>query len=141
MTTETIETLAQLGINPTVKHLSLPATLEMNLDLTIQRMGTSIILFCKGGEPVYDTLANHGAVCNDHEVLFAGYDTPYLTLSPERAFDVFKSVITMRILCTGNKQDIRRHQKIANETAKQWLELVPREQNPIYARHVALNDC
>ena len=140
MTKEALETLAELGFDLSSK-LSVPANLDLNMRLSVVPMGNVTVLLCNGGQGEYDTLANHGAIRREVEQKSVCADTvPYLTVPTSRLFSIFRSIATMRVLLTGDKQTVRNHQRIANETAKAWITSLPRESNAVYQRDIAANE-
>lgn len=140
MTKEAIETLTELGFDLNSK-LSVPNTLDLNMRLSVVPMGNVTILLCNGGQGEYDTLANHGAVkmAGEQKSVCAGL-VPYLTIPTLRLFPIFRSIATMRVLLTGDKQTVRNHQSIANDTAKRWIASLPRENNAVYQREIACDE-
>lgn len=136
MNAETKTILMEMGFNFD-SNLRVPNHDNLGMDLSIVRRGSAVSVYCSN-EAEYDTLANHGAIIHKHDE-----ESRFMLafhLGKEKLFPILRSVAVMRVLNSGDKTKIKRHQKLANNMAKNWLANMPLALSSQYGPRTTLDE-
>ena len=136
MNETTKQTLNELGFN--YPGATFPTGETFDLPVSIVPRGNTTIFLC-GNDDAFQTLANHGAVQRNREIPDIN-GVKYMTVPTTRVYSIFESIARMRLLCSGNKEKVRRHQKLSAALAASWIAALPVERDTYYVKAIAADE-
>ena len=161
MKNETKAILSELGFTSVESSIVTPNPSKgIGLDLTVTRNGSSMIVFCNGGQSEYDLLVNHGAIMgqsgaefgdfeieSEHEVKTTGNGSvPYFTCRPDNLLTALQSIAFARLVTVAQsgqftaRNFLSRVWGVSWLQARHWINMLPTEENSLYARDIACDE-